>query len=37
MPAPVNPERLLALELSEGAMDEATGLVLNKNQSKRQA
>lgn len=37
MPAPVNPERLLALELSEGAMEEATGLVLNKNQSKRQA
>ena len=37
MPAPVNPDRLLALELSKGAMDEAKGLVLHKNQSKKQA
>ena len=37
MPAPVNPERLLALELSDGAMEEAKGLVLHKNQAKKQA
>jgi len=37
MPAPVNPERLLVLELSEGAMEEAKGLVLHKNQAKKQA
>ncbi|AQT47767.1 MULTISPECIES: GNAT family N-acetyltransferase [Bartonella] len=36
MPLPVNPERLLALELVDRALETAKGLVLHKNQSKRQ-
>nr|WP_297323570.1 N-acetyltransferase [uncultured Bartonella sp.] len=37
MPAPVNPARLLALELVDGALERAKGEVRHKNLSKRQA
>lgn len=36
MPAPVNPARLLALELVEGALDRAKGEVRHRNLAKRQ-